>query len=595
MTNFEPAVTRRHFTLGAMSMAAGLGSAGGLGAPRIARADPPAVDAFPGAEGAARHITGGRGGDVYLVSNLNDAGPGSLREAVSSGDRTIIFTVSGTIRLLSRLDITGDNLTIAGQTAPGDGICLADAPVRVAADNVIIRYLRCRLGDVGTPTGDDDAMWFRYVNDVMLDHCSLSWSIDEVLSPYSTNRLTVQWCLITESLLMSKHDKGVHGYGGIWGGNQATFHHNLIAHHYARNPRFSPGSRPEYPLTVDHRNNVVYNYGATSAMGGEAAVGINMIANHYRPGPNTLAEHVDTITRPTVSSLGGAGAWYLSDNLIEGFPEVSANNWLGVKGGVSVTQLSEPYPVANPPATESAEDAFEAVLQHAGAVLPRRDSVDARVIADVRKGSGRFVSRPSDVGGWPTLTSTAAPVDNDGDGIPDDWELAHGLDPTDPADGAISGPDGYTNLERYLNSITPNGAPNPSVDLLSPAADELIRIDGGPIQLVAEATGAGVEVAKVEFRAGDQLLGTTTTPPHVLDWLDAPAGTHHITATAFDVTGTSTTSTAQPVHVVAETDLRPWRHCDIGQPPLRGVAGEVGASLVVRGSGHLLADMPISL
>lgn len=222
--------------------------------------------AFPGAEGFGKYTTGGRGGRVMIVTNLNDSGPGSLREAVESeGPRIVVFAVDGDIHLETPLRIENDSITIAGQSAPGDGICLTDCRLVVDASNAIVRYLRVRVGDKYTSDTDGVGGGRYGQKNVLLDHLSVSWSIDECLSIYKTENLTVQWCLVTHSLRNSKHTKGSHGFGGIWGGLKATFHHNLLANHSSRNPRFASvdGTR-----SVDHRNNVIYNWGFKSAYGG---------------------------------------------------------------------------------------------------------------------------------------------------------------------------------------------------------------------------------------------------------------------------------------------------------------------------------------
>lgn len=249
--------------------------------------EPAKILAFPGAEGFGSMTRGGRGGRVIAVTNLNDSGPGSFREACEAeGPRIVVFRVSGTITLESTLRIPNSHITIAGQTAPGDGICVRNYPISISASEVIIRYLRVRLGDESGV--DADAISSRYQKNIILDHVSASWSVDETVSIYHCENVTVQWCLISESMYNSNHVKGTHGFGGIWGSNYSTYHHNLLAHHGSRNPRFASGCG-----YTDYRNNVLYNWGYNSAYGGEKQQRgnekfnfsvINMVANYYKPG-----------------------------------------------------------------------------------------------------------------------------------------------------------------------------------------------------------------------------------------------------------------------------------------------------------------------
>ena len=246
--------------------------------------------AFPTAEGYGKFTKGGRGGVVIEVTNLNDKGPGSLRAAVEAKEpRTVVFRVSGTIELASPITIKNPFITIAGQTAPGDGICLKNYPLNIGADNVIIRYLRVRLGN---GSGQDyDAVSGRFVKHIIVDHVSATWSVDETMSIYHCDSVTVQWCIIAESMFNSTHIKGAHGFGGIWGSNYGTYHHNLIAHNSSRNPRMASGSG-----YMDYRNNVLYNWGYNSLYGGENQQAgdprfsfskFNIVNNYYKPGPAT--------------------------------------------------------------------------------------------------------------------------------------------------------------------------------------------------------------------------------------------------------------------------------------------------------------------
>lgn len=452
--------------------------------------------AFPGAEGFGRFATGGRGGEVYYVTNLNDDGPGSLRDAVSEPNRTILFKVSGTIFLNKRLLIAQDNITIAGQTAPGDGICIAGHGTSVRAKNIIIRYLRFRLGDINTT--QDDALNASGVNrtaNIIIDHCSLSWSVDETGSFYAISDFTVQWCLLSESLYSAGHAKNkTHGFGGIWGGANASFHHNLFAHHSNRNPRFSGSFTAGWPdrELVDFRNNVIYNWGNIGSVYGGESGRQNVINNYYKPGPATPGTHESTATNFRNRILGytsysifqgdtiWGGKFYVNGNYVAGHPDVSEDNWpLGVQADrypkakllIANAKADRPFPHA-PVTTHTAEEAYSIVLDDVGATLPKRDALDKRIIHEVTTGTAIYEGRtyaklatagighPSgiidsqyDVGGWPHLASDTAPLDSDGDGIPDWWEVENQLDFSNPEDARSYADNGYTILENYLNSI----------------------------------------------------------------------------------------------------------------------------------------------
>ncbi len=423
------------------------------------------VKAFPGAEGFGAYVTGGRGGDVYIVTNLDDDGPGSFREAVeASGPRTVVFAVSGTIELQSRLRIENGDLTIAGQTAPGDGICLKNYTLSLESNNLIIRYISVRLG-IDKRWGGDAVSGSGSGNNIILDHCSASWGADETLSLYSSSNLTVQWCIISEGLTFTSNS-----YGGIWGGQPASFHHNLFAHQSSRTPRFS-GSRytnePELEM-VDHRNNVIYNWAINSCYGAEGG-DYNLVNNYYKYGPATNSSRRKRIIAPRADNGANSqpeGVWgnfYVEGNYVHSFPDVTSDNWLGVEevddARIAMIKSDVPFDAAHV-TTQSPQDAYEDVLRHAGASLPKRDRVDARITEETRSGTATYsglypgiINQPDDVGGYPVLESTTPPEDTDSDGIPDAWEDANGLDKNDPEDGKIIQPDGYSNLEHYLNEL----------------------------------------------------------------------------------------------------------------------------------------------
>lgn len=425
--------------------------------------------AFPGAEGYGRYTTGGRGGMVYIVTNLSDSVTkppvGSLRWALNkTGPRTIIFAVSGTIELQRKLFISKGDVTIAGQTAPGDGICIKGQTVAVDADNVIIRYIRFRCG-IGFPTEEPpDAITGTRRKNIIIDHCSMSWSVDETASFYDNTDFTMQWCIISESLFSAGHYKGEHGYGGIWGGMGASFHHNLLASHTSRNPRFC-GARyhPDTKETeyVDFRNNVIFNWGFNSSYGGEMGHQ-NMVNNYYKAGPATRKNERYRIVEP----FDSIGRWYINGNLMTGSRQISTHNWEGgVQGdyaGVSDIRSEDPFPYA-PVITHSAKKAYKLVLKNAGATKPVRDEIDTRIINETRSGICAYgdsygphtgiIDSQNNTEGWPELNTYNVIADSDKDGMSDEWEMTKGLNPDDPEDRNVIATSGYTMLEEYINGL----------------------------------------------------------------------------------------------------------------------------------------------
>lgn len=412
--------------------------------------------AFPGAEGFGKYITGGRGGSVLVVTNLNDDGPGSLREAIrKKGPRIIVFAVSGYIDLKSPLFINNPDVTIAGQTAPGDGITLRHYPLKVSTENVIIRYLRFRLGDVSKI--EEDAISGIRQKNIIIDHCSVSWATDECASFYGNENFTMQWCIISESLNSSVHSKGDHGYGGIWGGRKATFHHNLIAHHNSRLPRFSgSASVPNAPdELVDFRNNVIYNWMNNNTYGGEKGR-YNVVNNYYKPGPSTKSSRKARILDPSVPY----GKFFVAGNVLEGFENITRNNKLGITNNAADSALVSKSFEVERINEHSARQAFELVLLGAGASLVR-DAVDLRIVEEVKNGTASFgknkdgiIDSQNDVGGWPELKTVPAPTDSDNDGMPDDWEQKNRLNPNDASDAArYTLSKTYTNIEVYINGL----------------------------------------------------------------------------------------------------------------------------------------------
>ena len=450
--------------------------------------------AFPGAEGGGMYVTGGRGGKVIHVTNLNDKGAGSLRAAIEEkGARTIVFDVAGIIELQSALKVQNGDVTIAGQTAPGDGICLKNYNFRIHASNVIVRFIRCRMGD--EKKTEDDAMNLytgdNNLQDVIIDHCSLSWSTDECGTFYGMTNFSLQWCILSESLRNSVHGKGKHGYGGIWGGTNATYHHNLLAHHDSRNPRLDHDYVSTLKGPVSLVNNVIYNWGDNSTYGGESANDnneykkYNIVNNYYKPGPATAAGKVrfidpwtkacDNCTKKTGSTTIVPGHFYMDGNVMDGYDGLTGDNWTGTTAAAAVianikSDAKFSYAeMATSLSLQKATDAYTAVMGYAGASF-KRDQVDTRIARETKNGNytytgsngstNGFIDTQADVGGWPTYAATDDEVakvkDTDGDGIPDAVEDAFGLDKASAADGAAKTLDKsgrYTNLEMYLHYL----------------------------------------------------------------------------------------------------------------------------------------------
>lgn len=425
--------------------------------------EPPRLPAFPGAEGVGKWAKGGRGGKVMPVTTLADSGPGSLRAALEAkGPRTVVFRVSGTIELKTPLRIREPFVTVAGQTAPGDGICLKNYELQIGqTHDVIVRHLRCRPGDKTSQAGEMDALTIWDAQDVIVDHCSATWSTDECLSVTNdSDRVTVQHCLIAEALTS-------HGLGSIIGayGGSVSFLHNLYAHNRDRNPRASgyqatAGHADDPGPRIEFRGNTLFNWSSGPGYTGSGKpdeperIAMNYVGNYLKPGADTSPAY--RASAFTIHS-GATAELFLEGNQVEKpvRPVAFQSELVVVRPGATLVMRDKPlvFDAAAESGNLTASAAHLRALESAGASKPRRDAVDTRIIAGVRDGSGRQVKTiPADA--WPDLHATAPEPDTDGDGLPDAWEKAHALNPADPADATRAATsEGWTHLEVWLNGL----------------------------------------------------------------------------------------------------------------------------------------------
>ena len=564
------------------------------------------LPAFPGAEGGGKYTSGGRGGEVYIVTTLEDYDPeteepikGSLRDAVSQDNRIIVFDVGGVIRLKSKLLITNkNNLTIAGQTAPGRGITIYGYETNVSnSNNIIMRYLRFRPGADNVLEGDSmDSLWGRAMTDMIIDHISCSWSTDETMSLYRAENMTVQWSIIAESLTMSGHTKGRHGYGAIVGGVNTTYHHNLYANHTSRNPRFGGGTVEaddnDHIAHFDFRNNVIYNWGYNTGYGGGRAE-LNYVFNYMKPGPGTRESVISRVV--DCGENNKPGWFYVNGNVLEGNEEVTADN----SKGIYISESNRPFTTivdkefemeGTKPEnlkTDTPEDAYELVLARAGATLPYRDALDARIVESVKENTGYFANRHEEVGGLPYTDEVHrdADFDRDRDGIADQWEFENGLDPSDPTDSALISDNGYANIENYINSLVDMEyePSNPDISLAEPADNQQYTLG----QDVDIKVNTGDDVTEVIYYNNDEIVGRDTQAPFEFTLKGLEDGTYNISAKAVNSKGEETQSIAHEIHINTQTDLGEWTDTDIGTPGVKGSASLTDGKLTLKGSGKM--------
>lgn len=557
------------------------------------------VIAFPGAEGGGKYTKGARAASspaVYHVTNLNASGSGSFKDAVSKSGRIIVFDVGGTINLSGTLTISASNLTILGQTAPGDGITLAGGDISLAngAEQIIMRHLRVRPTDKNG--GEPDGIGGRWNHNIIIDHCSTSWGVDELLTLYAGSsengkqgsNITVQNTIASESLRMSNHFKGAHGYGAIFGATNSTWHHNLLAHHDSRSPRLDRELQ-----NTDVRNNVIYNWGTTnSAYGGEPysynnktqnPSKVNWVNNYYKYGSGTkssLRTRIFEISNayPSVSK----SQFYFDGNYVYGSSSVTSNNLNGVANIASAEILSAPVDMGEYEInTQTAEEAYQTVLNNVGATLPKRDAIDARIVNDVINQTGRIINNADEVGGH-INTETAYRTFE----IPKSWKDENAMGSAKETDIVPSGEfAGYTWIEAYVNDWTAQqSAPtNPSITVTAPAVQDMNSLgstnrwavinDSETLTYQATATAKeGTEITKFEIYDGTKLIHTENSAT-----LNAPLtltpGTHYLTSRAYNNKGEATSSPTSIVYVKSTAGAPGYTHAQIGSTAFNNQGG----------------------
>lgn len=582
-------------------------------------ADP--VLAFPGAEGGGKYSLGARGESgisVYHVTNLKDRGTGSLADAVSKSGRIVVFDVGGTINLTRTLSINKSNITILGQTAPGDGITITGSDVAIGnnVENVIMRYLRVRPTDKNG--GEPDGIGGRWTNNVIIDHCSTSWGVDELLTLYGGStengtpgsNNTVQYTIASESLRMSNHFKGAHGYGAIFGATQSSWHHNLLAHHDSRSPRLDRELQG-----TDVRNNIIYNWGQTnSAYGAEpysynnitqTPSYVNWVNNYYKYGPGT-----GTDKRSRIFDVSNAypnkskSNFFIEGNYVFGDSYVTSNNWNGVVNANNAIKLTSEYDMGaySLTTTQSAEDAYTDVLSNSGATLPKRDSIDARIVEDVKNQTGRIINNAAEVGDIISTTQTTRTFT-----IPSDWKTQNGMGSASETDIVSSGIwKGYTWIEAYVNDWTNSqSAPtNPSIIVTNPAIQYMnSTIQGLPVntdkwtvmnqneQLSYTATALpvdGTTITKVEIYDGAALIKSVYSA-NVNENISLSAGTHYLTSRAYNDKGESTQSPTSIVYVKSTSNAGQFVHTQLGTTSFDGMGGSsrLNGVYTIFGSGSI--------
>lgn len=593
---------------------------------------------FDTAAGGGQYATGGRGYDTYVVTSLADYKKGDtpikgtfrygLEEvAKQNGGVTIVFNVGGLIELQSDLKFKDiKNVTIAGQTAPGDGITFSGYQTDISnSENIIIRYIRFRPGAVNVNNGSDsmDALWGRDNKNFMIDHCSFSWNTDETLSTYRGQDGTVQYCLIYESLTVSGHTKGRHGYGGIFGGDNVLFQYNLIADTTSRAPRMGGGSMGDptkeaagdayqYCATTQVSNNLIYNYGFNVIHGGGWQY-TNYMNNYMMAGPGTREDILDIIAKPGESKK--TGGFYIAGNVLYNGSvkneAISANNlgngttsgvintapdWTTIAdsqytstvGGTSFMKTKTcDFPLEGE--METAEESYHTVLSQAGATYPRRDAHDARVVQEIQENNGRFINTENEVGGY-TVASSSRPkdFDSDLDGMPDAYEDMYSFNKYDASDAKAIAANGRSNVENYFNSIVDASkeADNPEIHLSLRNNAQFSVGDVISVQADAKANNGG-SIAKVEFYNGSSLIGTADKAPYTIELSGLEDGSYYISARAYDNNGTAAQSTASQIHINSFAGAGSYYSEDIGSPAITGGASVENGILRVKGTGKL--------